>query len=51
MSDKQNIGTADGPTAIFLAGKVGDGYILGAILAGIILVAAGVVIYRIKKKQ
>lgn len=44
------IGGADGPTAIFVAGKVGDGFSLGIILLGIILVIIGVLIYRKIKK-
>ena len=44
------IGGADGPTAIFVAGKVGDGFSLGIILLGIILVIVGVLIYRKTKK-
>lgn len=45
------IGAADGPTAIFVAGKIGNGLLIGAILVGIVLVVAGVVIYRkIRKK-
>ena len=45
------IGGADGPTSVFIAGKVGDGMILGAILLGIILASIGVIVYRkISKK-
>ena len=45
------IGGADGPTSIFLAGKIGDGFILGIALIGIILFATGIVIFKkIKKK-
>ncbi len=45
------IGGADGPTAIFVAGKIGNGFVIGTILVGIILVLGGVVIYKkIKKK-
>ena len=44
------IGGADGPTAIFVAGKVDDGFSLGIILLGIILVIIGVLIYRKIKK-
>jgi len=40
------IGGADGPTSIFLAGKIGDGFILGTVLIGIVLLAVGVVIYK-----
>ena len=45
------IGGADGPTAIFVAGKIGDGLLIGAILVGIVLVVAGVVIYRKVRKK
>jgi len=45
------IGGADGPTSIFIAGRMGNGVILGAILVAIILVVVGAIIYRnIKKK-
>ena len=45
------IGGADGPTSVFLAGKVGDGMIFGAILLGIILTSIGFMVYRkISKK-
>ena len=45
------IGGADGPTSIFLAGKIGDGFILSTILIGIVLVVAGVIIYKKIKKE
>jgi len=45
------IGGTDGPTAVFVAGKIDDGFIIGAILVGIILVAVGIVIYRRVKKK
>ena len=44
------IGGADGPTAIFVAGNVGNGVSIGVILIGIMLVVAGVLIYRKMKK-
>ena len=45
------IGGADGPTSVFLAGKVGDGIILGAIVIGIILASIGIIVYgKIRKK-
>lgn len=43
------IGGADGPTAIFLAGKVGNGTIMGIIAIGIVLVAAALYIYKKRK--
>ena len=45
------IGGADGPTSVFLAGKVGNGFGLGTIFVGIILVVAGVVIFIKSKKK
>ena len=45
------IGGADGPTSIFLAGKIGDGFILGTILIGIVLLVVGVIIYRKVRKK
>ena len=45
------IGGADGPTSVFLAGRVGDGVILGVIVVGIILASIGIIVYRkISKK-
>ena len=43
------IGGADGPTAVFLAGKIGVP-LLGAIIAGIVLTVIGVFILLKKKK-
>ena len=45
------IGGADGPTSIFLAGKIGDGMILGTILIGIALLVVGVMIYKKIKRN
>ena len=45
------IGGADGPTSVFIAGKVGNGFGMSTIFAGVILVIAGVLIlYKSKKK-
>lgn len=45
------IGGADGPTSVFIAGKVGNGFGLGTIFAGVILVVVGVfIIIKFKKK-
>ena len=46
------IGGADGPTSIFLAGKVGAGFSLGTYLIWllVILLGVGIVIYIRKKK-
>lgn len=43
------IGGADGPTSIFIAGKVGKGPLLIEIGAGIVLVLAGVFMILRKK--
>lgn len=45
------IGGADGPTAIFLAGKLGDGFLVSVVLFGIILLVFGVVLYKKMKKK
>lgn len=45
------IGGADGPTSVFIAGKVGNGFGLGTIFVGIILAVAGVVIFIKSKKK
>jgi len=46
------IGGADGPTSVFLAGKVGDGFGMGSLFIGVVLVVAGILIYKkMKKKQ
>lgn len=45
------IGGADGPTSVFIAGKVGNGFGLGTIFVGILLVVAGVVIFIKSKKK
>jgi len=45
------IGGADGPTSVFIAGKVGNGFGLGTIFSGAILIVAGVfIIIKSKKK-
>lgn len=45
------IGGADGPTSVFIAGKVGNRFGLGMIFAGVILVVVGVfIIIKFKKK-
>ena len=45
------IGGADGPTSVFIAGKVGNGFGLDTIFVGIILVVAGVAIFIKSKKK
>lgn len=45
------IGGADGPTSVFLAGKLGNGAVLAPVIVGIVLVAAGVSLFvRVKKR-
>lgn len=44
------IGGADGPTAVFVAGKLGDGAVVGIVIIGIILLAVGILVYKWKKK-
>jgi len=43
------IGGADGPTTTFIAGKIGSGFAAVGIVAGIMLLAAGILII-VKKK-
>lgn len=45
------IGGADGPTAIFVAGKIGNGMEVGAIGLGVVLIVVGVLIYKVIKKK
>lgn len=45
------IGGADGPTSVFIAGKVGNGLGLSIIFAAVILVVAGIVILIKPKKR
>ena len=44
------IGGADGPTSVFLAGKTGDGFSIGLLVAGLLAIAAAVVLVLKKKK-
>lgn len=44
------IGGADGPTSIFIAGRVGSGLSVDMIVVGIIMIAAGIFIYKWKRK-
>lgn len=46
------IGGADGPTSIFVAGKVGGTSAVAGIVAGIVLIAAGIfmIVKMVKKK-
>lgn len=44
------IGGADGPTSIFLAGKIGDGFSLTFIVAGVVILAAALLLILRKKK-
>ena len=43
------IGGADGPTAIYIAGKVGYGSILTMIIVGVIIIAGIIVIIKRRK--
>lgn len=49
------IGGADGPTSVFIAGKFGDGVIMGVLIGGILILAALGLIFggrkRIHKKR
>ena len=45
------IGGADGPTSIFLAGTLGDGFLITATLLGLILLTVGSVLFmKIRRK-
>lgn len=44
------IGGADGPTSIFLAGKIGNGFFLSGIVLGIILILLAVILFNRWKK-
>ena len=43
------IGGADGPTSIFIAGKVGYGSILTSIIVGVIIIAGIIVMIKRRK--
>lgn len=45
------IGRADGPTSIFLAGRVGDKYSIGLIIAGAAAILTAIVLFLKKRKQ
>ena len=45
------IGGADGPTAIFVTGVSGTGYVLLEILVGVLLIIGGIWGYKKVKKQ
>lgn len=45
------IGGADGPTSVFLAGKVGGDFAVGLMIAGVVLMAAGIVWWYSKRKR
>ena len=45
------IGGADGPTAVFVAGKLGIWSVIMEVLAGILLIVAGIWGYRKYKKK
>ena len=41
--------SADGPTSIFIAGKVGEGSILTVIIVGVIMIAGIVIMIKRRK--
>lgn len=45
------IGGADGPTAIFLAGTLGDGFLIAAILLVLVIIAVGIVLFKKRSKK
>lgn len=45
------IGGADGPTSIFLAGKVGNDFSMGLIVIGVILVVITIIFILRKRKK
>lgn len=44
------IGGADGPTTVFVAGKLGDEAIIGIAIIGIVLIVVGILVYKWRKK-
>jgi LPXTG-motif cell wall-anchored protein len=44
------IGGADGPTSIFLAGKIGDGFSLTIIVVGAVILVAALLLFLRKRK-
>lgn len=44
------IGGADGPTSIFLAGKIGDGFSLTIIVVGAVILVAALLLLLRKRK-
>ncbi len=46
------IGGADGPTSVFIAGKLGDGFSEGLLIIGcILLVSTGIILYKRKGRK
>lgn len=45
------IGGADGPTSIFLAGKVGTGVAIFPIVSGVVLLVVGIVLWCAGKRK
>lgn len=43
------IGGADGPTSIFLAGKIGDGFTIGIIVFIVLIVILAIYLFRRRK--
>lgn len=46
-----NISNSDGPTAVFIAGKIGTGFFWEPVIGGVITVIALFIIYRIYRKR
>lgn len=44
------IGSADGPTSIFLVGKIGTGFTLSMTLIGLLLLIAAAVLFFMRRK-
>lgn len=44
------IGGVDGPTSIFLAGKIGDGFSLTIIVVGAVILVAALLLFLRKRK-
>ena len=44
------IGGADGPTAVFIAGNLGDGFSIGVLVLGIVIIGCSVLLWRRKSK-
>lgn len=45
------IGGADGPTAVMVVGELGTWHVVGEILVGILLLVAGIILFRKCRKR